>query len=338
MGSERLNGIHRVRAARMKQRILALGHADGHCTPRTRVTTADLSAIAKLLLLGVVSWLVPMNWLWPISRSIGRTATFWHRGKSRNGGFIGGLIAAHEAPWAAPDVFTRYQDHRRETRLMVLGLNRPGRHWRPIVRCKGLDHLRSSLERGSGTILWVSGFAYTEIITLMALQQVGIPIHQLSRPEHGFSTSPFGISWLNPLWIRIERQFNAKKIVILNNDAATALRLLRKLLAANGIAWISVGPEARRMLHIPFLRGTISLPTAPLRLARISRAALLPVFTIRASDGAYDVTIERPLDVNSDVTYASAARSYAAMLEQYVGAHPAQWRGWESLIVAPALA
>ena len=86
------------------------------------------------------------------------------------------------------------------------------------------------------------------------------------------------------------------------------------------------------------VKGTITLPTAPLHLAHASRAALLPVFTIRAADGTYDVTIERPLDVDSDVTYANAARTYAAMLEQYVTAHPAQWRGWESLIVVPALA
>lgn len=89
------------------------------------------------------------------------------------------------------------------------------------------------------------------------------------------------------------------------------------------------------MLHLPFLKGTITLATAPLHLAHTSRATLLPVFTIRADDGTYDVTIEQPLDVDSDLTYTKAARSYAAMLEQHVAAHPAQWRAWESLIVTP---
>ena len=98
-----------------------------------------------------------------------------------------------------------------------------------------------------------------------------------------------------------------------------------------GIVWIAVGPEARRTLDVPFLGGTIRLPTGPLHLARTSHAALLPVFTIRASDGAYNVTIERQLDVDTDITYATAARSYVAMLEPYVTAHPEQWSGWESL-------
>jgi lauroyl/myristoyl acyltransferase len=322
----------------MKQRILPVEQANALHTPHTRVTTADLLGVIKLLLLGTLSWLVPVKWLRTISRSIGSAIALWHRGKNPSAGFIGGLIAAHNAPWAASEIFTRYQDQRREARLMVLALNRPGRRWRPIVRCQGLDHLRSSLEQGFGTILWVSGFAYTEIITLMALRQVGLPIHQLTRPEHGFSMSPFGIRWLNPLWTRIEQRLNAKQVVILDNDAGPAIRLLRERLGYNCIIWISVGPEAHRTLHIPFLRGTIRLATAPLHLARTSRAALLPVFTIRANDGTYDVTIERRLDVDSDVTYANAARDYAAMLEQYVSAHPTQWRGWESLIVTPELA
>jgi lauroyl/myristoyl acyltransferase len=323
----------------MNRRALPGQTADALQAPSTRISTGDLAAAATLLSLGMVSWLVPVNWLWPVSRAIGRGTALWHgKRSSPTVKFVRGLRAAHDMPWAAPDIHKRYQDHRRATRLMVLALNRPGRHWRPIVRCKGLERIHASLERGLGTILWVSGFAYTEIITLMALQQVGLPVHQLCRPEHGFSMSPLGIRWLNPLWTRIERRLNAEQIFILDNDTGTALRLLRERLGANGLVWISVGPEARRMLHFPFLEGTISLPTAPLHLARTSRAALLPVFTVRASDGAYEVTIERPLDVDSDVTYASAARSYAAMLEPYVTAQPAQWRGWESLIVASALA
>jgi len=320
--------------SRLKQLILPVREADAHSAPFTRITTGDFAAVVRLLLLGMVSWLVPVKWLWPISRSIGRGTALWHR-SNPTAPFIGGLLAAHDVSCAAPDIHKRYQDHMREARLVTLALNRPGRRWQPGVRWHGLDHLRLALEQGLGTILWVSEFAHSQIITLMALHQAGFAVHKLSRPEHGFSTSPFGIRRLNPLWTRIEGRFIAERVVILNHDAGPALQLLRERLGANGIVWITVGPEARRTLQVPFLRGTIRLPTGPLHLARTSRAVLLPVFTVRASDGPYDVTIERRLDVDSDVTYAGAARSYAAMLEPYVTAHPEQWDGWETMIVAP---
>jgi hypothetical protein len=181
--------------------------------------------------------------------------------------------------------------------------------------------------------LWVGGFAHHQLITLMALRQADFAVHQLTRPEHGFSTSLFGIRWLNRLWTRIERRFIAERVVILNNDAGPALQLLRRRLGANSIVWIAIGPEARRTLDVPFLGATIRLPTGPLHLARTSHAALLPVFIIRANDGSYDVTIERRLDVDTDISYSSAARSYVVMLEPYVTAHPEQWGGWETLIV-----
>ena len=319
----------------MKPRILPLGQADTHTTALTRVIKGDVLTLAKLLVEGIVSWIVPVEWLWSISQGIGRCLTLRRRGKNPPGDVIGGVIAAHDAPSAAHVIFAQYRDHRREARLLALALNRPGRRWQPRVRLQGLDHLRASLEQGSGTILWVSGFAHSYIIPLMALHKAGFAVHQLSRAQHGFSPSPFGVRWLNPLWTRIERRFLAERVVIINDDAGPALQLLRERLRANCIVWIAVRPMARRLIHVPFLRGTICLPTGPLHLARMSRAAILPVFTIRASDGAYNVTIERPLDVDRDVTYTTAAQSYVSMLEPYVIAHPEQWSGWEQLIVVP---
>src|ERR1700675_3149832 len=124
----------------MNQRIVAGQQADAQCAPSKRITTSDLAAVATLLSLGMVSWLVPVSWLGPVSRTIGRGSALWHRqDKSPPAKFVNGLRAAHDMPGAALDIHEQYQDHRREVRLMILALNRPGRHWQPIVRCKGLD-------------------------------------------------------------------------------------------------------------------------------------------------------------------------------------------------------
>ena len=332
----------------MKQHIIPRREA-AHSAPVTRITTGDFASVVKLLSLGMVSWLMPIDWLWPVSRSIGRCTALWHGGTSPTAPFVCGLLrAAHDLPWATPDIHKQHQDHNRAVRLVILALNRPGRRWQPEVRLDGLEHLKSALEGGSGAILWVSSFAHNHIIP-RALHQAGFSICILSRPGHGFSVSPFGIRWLNPLWTRVEsRPFNAEKIVILNNDVGPALRQLRQRLGANGIVWIAVGPQgrrplARRTLRVRFLGGTIRLPTGPLHLARISHAALLPVFAIRANDGTYSVTIERRLNVdagaNNASDYGSAvarldesiippALAYVAMLESYATAHPNQWVEW----------
>jgi lauroyl/myristoyl acyltransferase len=303
----------------------------------TRITTGDYIEAAKLLVLGTVSWLLPVKWMWPVSRFIGR-ATIASTSTSPAAKFVSGLLAAYDGSQSAPDIYKHYQHHMRQARLVALALNRPSRRWRANVRWHGLQHLKVALDEGAGAILWVSDFAHCQIVTLMALHQAGFAVYKLSRPEHGFATSPFGVRWFNPLWNRVEKRFIAKRVVILNNDAGPALQLLRERLHRNDVVWITIGLEARRTLQVNFLKGAIRLPTGPLHLARTSRAALLSVFTIRAADGTFDLTIERPLDVDTDITYVGAARAYARSLEAFVTANPEQWSGWETLVVAPSRA
>src|SRR5271167_3080257 len=103
--SNRATGLKQL--VRLRELILPAREADAHSAPLRRITTGDFVAVASLLLLGMVSWLVPVKWLWPISRSIGRGTALWHR-STPTAPFIGGLLSAHDVSWAAPDIHTRY--------------------------------------------------------------------------------------------------------------------------------------------------------------------------------------------------------------------------------------
>ena len=218
--------------------------------------------------------------------------------------------------------------------MQILALQRPGRRWRPPVRPQGCENLAAALARGAGAILWISDFIYRPLIVPLALRQAGFrgPVH-LSRPEHGFSVSPFAIRALNPLWASVENRYLSERVVIENNDASAALRRLRDALARNDIVSITVAETGRRTLDAKFLRGTFRVATGPVHLARSTGAPLLPVFAVRNEQGTYEVTIGQalPTDDDAEPPYSAAVRAYCVMLEPFVRDYPDQWNGWLAL-------
>jgi lauroyl/myristoyl acyltransferase len=74
-------------------------------------------------------------------------------------------------------------------------------------------------------------------------------------------------------------------------------------------------------------------------LSYTSGAPLIPVFTIRAEDGIYDVSIGPPLDIlraaevppDFKLDYEGIVRSYVKLLETHVLCNPDQYSDWESV-------
>ncbi len=291
-----------------------------------------LYELAKLAALLLISWLAPIGKLWPIARAVRYRR--WCR--SRHGGATE-IVMTHllsEQPFRAAALFERSQSRSLEMAMQILALQRPGRRWRPVIHSEGLDNLAAALEREAGAILWISDFIYRPLVVPLALRQAGFrrPVH-LSRPEHGFSVSPFGVRFLNPLWVAVENRFLSERVVIGNNEAGEALRTLRDRLARNEIVSITVAETGRRTMDAKFLGGTLRVATGPAHLARTTGAPLLPVFAVRNEQGTYEVTIGQALPVDDDAEppYSTAIRAYAAMLEPFVRRHPDQWSGWIAL-------
>lgn len=294
-------------------------------------TKTDLSTAAKLMIMTPPSWLLPIERLDIAAELLRR----WGGRRAREPGGAEAIIARSlsVAPQQAQQIYGVWKKHAVEASMQILALLRPGRVWRPAIRWQGLEHLTAALERGHGAILWTSDFVYRTLLCKVAFHQAGFRLVQLSRPEHGFSVSPFGVRFLNPLWIRVEDRFLGDRIIIRNNDTRVPLKLLRERLAANGVVSIGVADSARRTIDVPFCRGSLRVATGPAHLAHTTRASLLPTYVVRDEDGAYVVSIAEPLDVDdsSEPDYAVALRTYATMLQPWVENYSDQWNGWLEL-------
>jgi hypothetical protein len=294
------------------------------------ITTSDLVQASKLAAFTAIAWTIPPRW--------------WRRAAA----VIPSLDRAYRSPELSAfqrvlgptfgtDALSVLDEKRRacsrDAKLQILGSLGPWRSWRPDIQLRGEDQLRAALDDGRGAILWVTDAAYSTLIFKMALHQAGYRAYQLSRPQHGFSNSSFGVNVLNPLWCRVEDRFIAERVFIREDNAAKALSTLHARLAANHAVIITVGAVTHRFVEVPFFGHRIRLPTGPIRLAYETGAALLPGFAFATDKGGYEVTIEPALGRPDDRDeFADVAVSYARRLEPFVERYPEQWTGWDFLL------
>ena len=213
--------------------------------------------------------------------------------------------------------------------------------WAPTICLEGEEHLKAALAHGKGAILWVAHFCFNTQVTKMALKARGYRISHLSRPEHGFSKSKFGIRYLNPLRWNAELKYLDKRIIIDRAKRGGSLREANALLEDNCIVSMTAGAwEGHRVARGVMLNSRYPLATGAPDLAQRTGAALLPVVTTRvAGSSAFRVKIGRSLIVEFEdnlEAIRSATTGFLAELEIAVLESPDQWRGWKYLEFANA--
>ncbi len=78
---------------------------------------------------------------------------------------------------------------------------------------------------------------------------------------------------------------------------------------------------------VPFLTGTLRMPTGPVRLARLTNSPIVPVFAIRRTDGKHDIHLGQPIEPGTSVTGQPDTEfiAIAKAIEAIVAKHPDQW-------------
>ena len=218
-----------------------------------------------------------------------------------------------------------------ETAMQMVRSHAPTR-WVPEILVEGKAHLDSALAAGRGAILWDSHFYFASLITKMGLYRNGYRLHHMSRREHGFSPTHFGIRVLNPVRTSIEARYLAVRVVMQEDNPGAVLDDLARRLADNRVVSVTVRGDSNRPVEAPFLDGVMRIAPGAAVLCWNSQSALLPVFTKRVDDFRYRVRISPPIDVLANATrrdaVVSTAQEYARRLEAEVIEHPGQWIDW----------
>jgi len=201
------------------------------------------------------------------------------------------------------------------------------------VSCRGLAHIAAAQSQGHGAILWISDFVSAGDVSKVALTRAGLRMAHLSRPEHGFTTSRFGIRFLNPLRIRFECAYLAERVVFDRGNPGPAMSHIERLVRANGIVSIMASMhEGGTLADVPFLNGRLKLSLGAVRLALLSGAPVIPVHVSRdRASGAFELVVAAPLRIPRgprEKRLLGAACDYAGGLEALVRDRPECFVGW----------
>jgi lauroyl/myristoyl acyltransferase len=229
-----------------------------------------------------------------------------------------------------------------EENIEAIRENLPGGWERPI-ELRGAASIEQARRLGRGAVLWISRFAHSDLVAKRALWRAGYAPSHLSHVRHPFSATRVGARFLNPIRLRAENRYLERRVLVSYGQARPALEVLKQVLRGNGVVTITAIGSGRKVITLPLLGGTLRLATGAPRLALDTTAALIPVFTVPNETGGYAVHCGPDLNVDKveqspEEAMRRMAEQYVALLETFVRAHPAKWKGWFTLSWAPQAA
>lgn len=302
-----------------------------------RLQRQDLTTIARLLALGLVAGCVPERFWVSFREGLSRLPRPRSGHQARSGDLLLTRIerlmsdgAGIPVEWRERARRTR-QYNKYEDTLFILKEYWPG-GWKPELRVVGLEHINTALKAGNGAVLWVGHFAASRLAWKKALHESGVAITHLSDSKHGFSRTPFGMRYINPVCTRVEKRYLRERVQLVPNGQVKAMRRLRSCLGENAVISITDLPFSRNTIQAPFLGVTRPFAPGAPALALAAGARLLPVFPIRTGDKAFEIIVEPaivpPTGGSKTIAVSAMAHEYAARLERYVKKRPEAWDGW----------
>ncbi|WP_119302555.1 LpxL/LpxP family acyltransferase [Dongia deserti] len=293
---------------------------------------SDLVTAASLILLVLPAWILPERLWAPLWRGwIGVVSLVKRSAMKRNGKTIRtalGLSDVAHSEAIARDLKAAVY----EMRMQDLRGWRPG-GWTPQTTLEGEEHLSSALKGGKGAILWLAPFVFNSGPTKIVFHQKGYRVSHLSSPKHGVSETRFGVRTLNRIRCIPEDRYLVDRIVFDSAAPSTAMRrMVRALKAGEVVSIVASSTEGYEMIKGSIFGGRLPVAVGAPRLAMLTGAPLLPVFTVRDPKRGWRIAIEHPVEISSgrsnDERCIAATAEFLRRSEPWVRQFPEQWRAW----------
>ncbi len=259
---------------------------------RAWISAGDLGLVLKLPAAVLIAALLPpARWERAASVLGGLAARLGTKVGGVNADKIAALIGGQDVAGSPDAICSGLQRNLRLNQLHFVGSWLPG-GWPARIAVAGADHIHAALDGGRGAVLWVAPFVFAPLVAKRGLHECGFAVHHLSRRGHGFSSTLFGVTVLNPIRTRIEDRYLAERITISHVGQTTAaVRVLAERLAANRVVSLTFTDQGTRLIETPFLAGRLRVALGAVHLALRSGASLLPVFVLCTAADTFCVEI-----------------------------------------------
>jgi lauroyl/myristoyl acyltransferase len=292
----------------------------------------DVSTILSYGLLWLPAWALPESLWSPLCRArIALGALTGERAIRRTAKSVAAALGDRDAARCRA-IMRELKAAVHEMRLQDLRGWRPG-GWSPRLRLEGEEHLQNALKGGKGAILWVAPFVFNSAPTKIVLHRKGYRCSHLSSPKHGVSETQFGVKVLNRVRCIPEDRCLVDRIVFDRAAPSTAMRrMMRALKAGEVVSIVAASTEGSDMIQGPVFGGRLPVAVGAPRLAALTGAPLLPLFTVRDPEAGWRIAIEAPIalpaDRSSEERCVAAAAEFLRRSEPWVRRFPGQWRAW----------
>lgn len=184
-----------------------------------------------------------------------------------------------------------------------------------LVVFRGREHLDAATAGGKGCIIATAHSGNWELLSA-ALSLNGYPLAAIAQKQHNKLMDRF---------INDQRRAPGAEVVY-----RSEVRDMVRLLERGKMIGLLMDQDAHHSgVFVPFLGRLASTPAGPAAIARLCRAAVVPVFIREVACGSHEIIVHQPLTVaktknRSDDIYQMTLR-LTEIVEAHIRQYPTEW-------------